>query len=66
MRMSLKLANGMKMRKGNGNTISLLFSLKGLKISYEKIREHGNTAVGYSDEYFNTNYTSQYLLSFVV
>ena len=30
-----KLTNGMKMWKGNGNTTTLLFSLKGLEIVHQ-------------------------------
>ena len=33
-----KLANGMKMWKGNGNTTKLLFSLKRLEIVYQERR----------------------------
>jgi len=33
--MTHKLTNGMQMWKGNGNTITLLFSLKGLEILHQ-------------------------------
>ena len=36
--MKHKLANGMKMLKGNGNTTKLLFSLKGLKMLHQERR----------------------------
>ena len=35
MRMNHKLANGIKMWKGNGNTTTLLFSLKRLEIIHQ-------------------------------
>jgi len=34
--MNHKLANGMKMWKGNGNTTVILFSLKGLEILHQE------------------------------
>ena len=36
--MNHKLANGMKMWKGNGNTTTLIFSLKGLEILHQERR----------------------------
>jgi hypothetical protein len=48
--MNLKLANGMKMWKGSGNTITLLFSLKGLEISHVKRRGEVKTIMM---EHFN-------------
>ena len=33
-----KLANSMKMRKGNGDTITLLFSLNGIEIVHKERR----------------------------
>ena len=44
-RMNHKLANGMKMLKGNGNTTTLLFSLKGLEILHQEIRGQLKTIV---------------------
>ena len=43
--MNHKLANGMKMGKGNKNTITFVFSLKGLKILYQDRREQVDTIV---------------------
>jgi hypothetical protein len=40
-----KLSNSMKMRKGNGNTTTLLFSLKGLEILHQEGRGQVNTIV---------------------
>jgi hypothetical protein len=48
--MSHKLAKGMKMWKGIGNTTILLFSLKGLEILHQEIRGQVKTIVM---EYFN-------------
>ena len=45
-----KLANDMKMSKGNGNTITLLFSLKGLEILHQERRGQVKTMVM---EHFN-------------
>jgi hypothetical protein len=39
------LANGMKMLKGNGNTTTLLFSLKGLEILHQERRVQVKTIV---------------------
>ena len=36
--MNHNLANGMELWKGNGNTTTLLFSLKGLEILHQSIR----------------------------
>jgi hypothetical protein len=49
--MNHKLANGMKMWKGNGNTITLLFSLKGLETLHQERRGQVKTTV---IEYFNS------------
>ena len=49
-RMNHKLANGMKMWKGNKNTTNLLFSLKGLKIVHQERRGQVKTIVM---EHFN-------------
>jgi hypothetical protein len=49
-RMSHKLANGMKMWKGIGNTTRLLFSLKELEILHQERREQVKTIVM---EHFN-------------
>ena len=51
--MNHKLAKGMKMWKGNGNTTILLFSLKGLEILYQKGEDKGtpwlrNTSTAFS------------------
>ena len=43
--MNHKLANGMKMWKGNGNTITLLFSLKGLEMLHQERRGQVYTIV---------------------
>ena len=43
--MDHKLANGTKMWKGNGNTITLLFSLKGLEIIQQERGGQVNTIV---------------------
>ena len=43
--LSLGLANGMKMWKGNGNTTTLLFSLKGLEILHQGKRGQVKTIV---------------------
>jgi hypothetical protein len=43
--MNHKLANGMNMWKGNGNTTKLLFSLKGLDILHLVRRGQVNTIV---------------------
>ena len=43
--MNHKLANGMKMWKGNGNTTTLLFSLKRLEIEDHERRGHVKTIV---------------------
>jgi len=48
--MSHKLANGMKMWKGIGNTTRLLFSLKELEILHQERREQVKTIVM---EHFN-------------
>ena len=44
-RMNLKLANVMEISKGNGNTTTLLFSLKGLQMLHQERRGHVNTLV---------------------
>ena len=44
-RKNQKLANGMNMWKENGNTTTLLFSLKGLGILYQERRGQGKTIV---------------------
>ena len=44
--MNHKLANDMKMWKGNGNTATLLFSLKGLEMLHQEIREQVKTTIG--------------------
>ena len=49
-RMNQKLAVGMKMWKGNGNTTTLLFSTKGLKILHQERRGQVKTKVM---EHFN-------------
>ena len=49
-RMNHKLANGMKMGRGNGNTTTLLFSLKKLEIVHLETRGHVKTIVM---EHFN-------------
>ena len=46
-----KLANGRKMCKGNGNSATLLFFLKGLEILHQVRRGQANTIVM---EYFNS------------
>jgi hypothetical protein len=51
MQMNHKLANGMMMWKGNGNTTILLFSLKELDILHQERREQMNTTVM---EHFNS------------
>ena len=38
-------AKGMKMRKGNGNTTKLLFSLKGLAILHQERRKMNTTVI---------------------
>ena len=43
--MNHKLTNGKKMWKGKGNTITLLFSLKGFKILYQERRGQEKTIV---------------------
>jgi hypothetical protein len=48
--MNHKLANGMKTWKGNGNTTTLLFSLKGLDILHQERRGQAKTMVM---EHFN-------------
>jgi len=48
--MNHKLANGMKMWKGNRNTTTLLFSLKRLKIVHQERREQVKSIVM---EHFN-------------
>jgi hypothetical protein len=48
--MSHKLANGLKMWKGIGNTTTLLFSLKGLEILHQERRGQVKTIVM---EHFN-------------
>ena len=45
IRLNHKLANDMKMWKGNGNTTTLLFSLKRLDILYQERRGHVRTIV---------------------
>jgi hypothetical protein len=45
------LANSMKMWKGNGNTTTLLFSLKRLEIAHQEKREPVKTIVM---EHFNS------------
>jgi hypothetical protein len=45
MWMNHKLANGINMWKGNGNTTTLLFSLKGLEILHQEKRGEVNTIV---------------------
>jgi hypothetical protein len=40
-----KLANNIKMWKGNGNTTTLLFSLKGLEILHQERRGQVKTIV---------------------
>ena len=49
-RMNHKLTNGMKIWKGKGNTITLLFSLKWLEILHQERRGQVNTVV---IEHFN-------------
>ena len=49
-RINHKLANDMKMWKGNGNSSILLFSPKGLEIVHKKRREQVKTMV---IEHFN-------------
>jgi len=49
--MNHKLPNGIKMRKENGKTTILLFSLKGLEILHQKRRGQVNTIV---TEHFNS------------
>jgi hypothetical protein len=41
--MNHKLANDMKMWEGNGNTTTLLFSLKGLEILHQERRRQVNS-----------------------
>ena len=48
--MNHKLDNGIKIWKGNGNTDTLLFSLKGLEILHQKRKGQMKTMVM---EYFN-------------
>ena len=48
--MNHKFVNGMKMWKGNGNTTTLLFSLKRLEIVHQERRGQVKTIVM---EYFN-------------
>jgi hypothetical protein len=48
--MNHKLANGTKMWNGNGNTTTLLFSLKGLEILHQERRGKVRTIVM---EHFN-------------
>jgi hypothetical protein len=48
--MNHKLANGMKMWRGNGNTTTLLFSLKKLEIVHQEKRRQVKTIVM---EHFN-------------
>jgi hypothetical protein len=43
--MNHKLTNGMKMLEGNGNTTTLLFSLKGFEILRQKRRGQVKTTV---------------------
>ena len=38
LQLNRKLANGMKMWKGNGNSTTLLFSMKGLEILHQERR----------------------------
>ena len=48
--MNYKLANDMKMWKGNGNIVTLIFSLKGLEILHQERRGQVKTKVM---EYFH-------------
>ena len=48
--MNYELANGMKMWKGNGNTITLLFSLNGFEILLQERRGQVETILM---EHFN-------------
>ena len=50
-RMNHKLINGMKICKGNGNTTTLLFSLKGLEMLHQKRRVQVKTI---AMEHFNS------------
>ena len=47
----LLVGDGMKMWKGNGNTATLVFSLKGLEILHRERKGHVNTIVM---EHFNS------------
>ena len=65
-RMHHKLANGMKMKKGNGNTTTLLFSPKGLEMLYQERRkvktivmEHFNVILFHKSGPANKHYTNQ-------
>ena len=57
-RLSLKLANGMKMWKGNGNTTTLLFSLKGLEILHQERGGHVNSILVYKSGADKKKHTS--------
>ena len=64
--MNQKLANDMKMWKGNGNTITLLFFLKGLKIKFYIKKEedtimwvHFKSILFHKSEPANKQHTNQ-------
>ena len=65
--MNDKLANGMKMWKGNENTTTLLFSLKGLEILHQERRGqvkimvmgHFNCILFHKSEPANKQHTTQ-------
>jgi hypothetical protein len=65
--MNHKLANGMKMWKGNGNTTTLLFSLKGLDILHQERKgqvktidvEHFNSILFHKSGPANKQHTNQ-------
>jgi hypothetical protein len=65
--MNHKLANGMKMQKGNGNTTPLLFSLKRLEIVHQERRgqmktiamEHFNGILFHKSRLANKQHTNQ-------
>ena len=69
--MNHMLANGMKMWKGNGNTTTLLFSLKRLEILHKERRgqvktivmEHFNSILFYKSGPANKQHTNQSIYS---
>ena len=71
--MNHKLANGMNMWKGNGNTATLLFSLKDLDILQQGrieevktiVMEHFNRILFYKSGLANKQQTYQSILQFL-